>query len=289
MAERDSAPWPAGAGVASRSLIARAISSAGDTVASGLTAAAARIAAAGCDTPWLDAELLLAHALGSDRAALVREAHRTLAAHEAERFDALVERRVNREPVAYIVGRKGFRHIEVEVDARVLIPRPETELLVETALELPPGARVADVGTGSGAVALALKHERKDLEVTGLDSSADAIAVARANAERLGLDVALRRADLLDGGSYHAVLANLPYVAEADWAGLQPEIVRFEPRTALVAADRGLALVRRLVAALPGDVRFAALEVGAGQAAKVGEMLIGAGFDDLEIDRKSVV
>ena len=255
------------------------------SIAAALGAATHRLQAAGCDTPRLDAELLLAHVLGCDRAALVREAHRTLAAHEAERLDALVGRRVNREPVAYILGRRGFRHIEVEVDARVLIPRPETELLVEAALELSRGARVADVGTGSGAVALALKHEREDLEVTGLDSSADALAVARANGERLGLDVALRRADLLDGGSYHAVLANLPYVAEADWAGLQLEIVRFEPRTALVAADRGLALIRRLVAALPGDVRWAAFEVGAGQAAEVGDMLVGAGFDDLEIRR----
>jgi release factor glutamine methyltransferase len=255
------------------------------SIAAALGAATHRLQAAGCDTPRLDAELLLAHVLGCDRAALVREAHRTLAAHEAERLDALVGRRVNREPVAYILGRRGFRHIEVEVDARVLIPRPETELLVEAALELSRGARVADVGTGSGAVALALKHEREDLEVTGLDSSADALAVARANGERLGLDVALRRADLLDGGSYHAVLANLPYVAEADWAGLQLEIVRFEPRTALVAADRGFALIRRLVAALPGDVRLAAFEVGAGQAAEVGDMLVGAGFDDLEIRR----
>jgi release factor glutamine methyltransferase len=254
------------------------------SIAAALAAATDRLQAAGCDTARLDAELLLAHALASDRAALVVEARRPLAPDDVDRFDALVARRARREPVAYILGHRGFRHIEVEVDARVLIPRPETELLVEAALELPREARVADVGTGSGAVALALKHEREDLDVTGLDSNAGALDVARANAERLGLDVALRQADLLDGGSYHAVLANLPYVAEADWPGLGPEIVRFEPRAALVAADRGLALIRRLVAELPGDVRFVALEVGAGQAAEVGGMLV-AGFDEAEARR----
>lgn len=245
-----------------------------------LAAASARLVAAGSDTARLDAELLLAEALGTTRDGLITgKAELDHAA--GQRFGELLARREAHEPVAYILGRRAFRHIELEVDPRVLVPRPETELLVEAGLDLPRGARVADVGTGSGAVALALKHEREDLAVTGLDASDDALAVARANAQRLGLDVELRRADLLDGGAYDAVLANLPYVAEADWPGLKPEIVRFEPRDALVAADRGLALIRRLVAALPADARFAALEVGAGQAAAVGEELAQARFADV--------
>ncbi len=132
------------------------------------------------------------------------------------RFEGLVARRAAREPVAYILGRKEFRRISLAVDPRVLIPRPETELLVEVGLALPSGARVVDVGTGSGAVALALKDERPDLRVLGTDVSADALAVARANADRLGLEVELVQADLLDGveGPVDAVVANLPYVAE---------------------------------------------------------------------------
>ena len=274
------APWPP----VRASLPAPAGDRVRRPVASG-SARRPRIAAAGCDTPRLDAELLLAHALGSDRAALVREAHRTLAAHEAERFDALVARREHREPVAYIVGRKGFRHIELEVDARVLIPRPETELLVEAALELPRAARVVDVGTGQrrGRPRAQARASRPRGHGPRFERRCARRRARQRRAARPRRRAA--QADLLDGGSYDAVLANLPYVAEADWAGLGPEIVRFEPRTALVAADRGLALIRRLVAALPRDVRFAALEVGAGQAAEVGEMLVGAGFDDLETRR----
>ena len=133
---------------------------------------------------------------------------------------------MRREPVAYILGRRAFRDLELVVDPRVLIPRPETELLVEAALALPEGARVIDVGTGSGAVALAVKQERADLEVTGSDVSPDALAVARANTDRLGLAVTWRRADLLTGagGPWDAVLANLPYVLDPELSQLAPEI-----------------------------------------------------------------
>jgi release factor glutamine methyltransferase len=172
------------------------------------------------------------------------------------------------------------------VDQRVLVPRPETELLVETALELPPGARVLDVGTGSGAVALALKHERPDLQVTGADVSADALAVAAANARRLGLDVRLVEADLLDGagGSYDALLANPPYVAAREWPGLAPEIREHEPSIALAAGEDGLDLIRRLVGQAMG-VPFVALEVGAGHAGTVCELLVAAGFARVETRR----
>ena len=184
-------------------------------------------------------------------------------------------RAIDREPVAYLVGSKGFRHIELDVDRRVLVPRPETELLVEAGLELPDGARVVDVGTGSGAVALALKHERPDLDVTATDVSADALAVARANARRLGLDVAFAQADLFDG-DFDAVLSNPPYVEEG--AALAPELGH-EPRAALFAGGDGLDVVRRLVAR-SGErgVATLAVEVGSGQADAVAELARAAGF-----------
>ena len=152
------------------------------------------LGAAGVDTPRLDAEVLLAHALGHrPRSRCSPTAAATVQGPAVRAFQNAVRRRsVEREPVAYITGVKGFRHLDLHVDARVLIPRPETETLVEAALGLPQSARVVDVGTGSGAVALALKDERPDLAVTATDVSEDALAVARANAARLGLDVALR-------------------------------------------------------------------------------------------------
>ncbi len=230
---------------------------------------------AGCDTPRLDAELLLAHALGVDRARLLIDDPPIPAS-----FEALLARREAREPVAYIVGFKPFRRLSLAVDRRVLIPRPETELLVEAALSLPRGARVADVGTGSGAVALAVKDERPDLEVTGLDSSADALDVARANAARLGLEVRLVRADLLDDGAaeYDALLANLPYVAAG--TELPPEIALFEPAEALFAGPDGLDVIRRLIDRLD-RIPFVALEVGAGQADAVAALLGGRSIERL--------
>ncbi len=186
----------------------------------------------------------------------------------------LLRRRAAREPVAYILGRRGFRHIELEVDPRVLIPRPETELLVEVALELPPGARVHDVGTGSGAVALAIADERPDLVVTASDASADAVAVARANAERLGLDVPVEHAPDLPPSARDAdlVIANLPYVTEAEWEGLAPEIVRYEPRSALVAGADGLSAIRSFLGSAPTGLRVA-LEHAPSQTASLREML----------------
>ena len=158
-------------------------------------------------------------------------------------------RRRDREPVAYILGRKGFRAIELAVDARVLIPRPETEFLVEAALDLPRGARVWDVGTGSGAVALALKQERPDLELTGTDTSPEALEVARANADRLGLEVRWLEGDLLAGiTDVDAVLSNPPYVE--DGARLAPDVAAHEPALALRAGPDGLDVLRRLAPAV---------------------------------------
>lgn len=245
-------------------------------VRSVVAAATRRLAAAGCDTPRLDAELLVAGALQIERAAVLTHPAAAVPPGAEARVEELIARRVAREPVAYVLGRRGFRHIELRVDPRVLIPRPETELLVEAALGLPTGAAVQDVGTGSGAVALALKHERPDLRVSGSDTSADAIEVARANARRLGLDVEFRLADLLDGAvAPDAVVANLPYVADPDIDHLQPEIVRHEPREALAAGPDGLLVLRRLIAQA-GRVPFVALEVGAGQASAVRDLLRAA-------------
>jgi release factor glutamine methyltransferase len=213
-----------------------------------MAAAVAQLAEAGCETPRLDAELLLADALGVERADLYTREY-----DPPEGFDERVRRRAAREPVAYITGRRAFRRIELAVDRRVLIPRPETETLVEVALELPAGARVHDVGTGSGAVALALKDERPDLVVSGNDVSADAVDVAIANAERLGLDVPFDVAPGVPPGGYDLVVANLPYVREDEWDSLAPEIRLYEPRGALVSGGDGLDAIRELVSiAAPG-------------------------------------
>ena len=247
---------------------------AGVPVRDALDSALVALRAAGVETPRLDAEVLLAHALGVDRARLVIDRDREVAGPPARWFqDAVRRRAVAREPVAYIVGRKGFRHIELEVDPRVLVPRPETELLVETALELPDGARVVDVGTGSGAVALAVKHERPDLDVTATDVSVDALAVARANGGRLGLDVEWQHGDLYEG-DFDAVLSNPPYVEEG--ARLAPELAH-EPREALFAGADGLGMVRRLVGRAAG-VGTLAIEIGEGQAEAVSELARAAGF-----------
>jgi release factor glutamine methyltransferase len=253
----------------------------GASVREALDSAVIAIAAAGSDTPRLDAELLLAGALGVERVALVTDPRREVAGPAVRAFqDAVRRRSAGREPVAYILGRRGFRYIELAVDPRVLVPRPETELLVEVGLELPARARVVDVGTGSGAVALALKHERPDLDVVGTEVSADALAVACANAARLGLDMELVHGDLLAGvGEVDAVLSNPPYVAERERATLAPEIVRHEPPGALFAGADGLDVIRRLVpAAARSGARLLAIEVGAGQATAVSELVRDAGF-----------
>ena len=194
------------------------------------------------------------------------------------RFQDHVRRRsVLREPVAYLLGRKGFRNLELEVDRRVLIPRPETELIVELAVaEVPAGARVIDVGTGSGAVALALADERPDLRVTGSDVSADALAVATANGARLGLPVDWVAGDGLPPGEWDAVVANLPYVRAGE--RLAPEIARHEPPGALFSGPEGLDAIRALVARAAGRVAWIALEHGDDQGPAVRAMLRGGGW-----------
>jgi release factor glutamine methyltransferase len=255
----------------------------GTEVRDALQGATTAIAAAGCQTPRLDAEVLLAHVLGVSRERLLLDRELLVAGGAVRAYqDAVRRRAVEREPVAYIVGCRGFREIELLVDARALVPRPESELLVEYAGTLPAGARVLDVGTGSGAIALALKHERPGLSLSASDVSGEALQLAATNAQRLGLDVAFLQADLLEGvaDEFDAVLANLPYVAERERATLAPEILRHEPARALFAGEDGLETIRVLIAQLAGRERvaFAALEVGAGQARIVAGLLGAAGF-----------
>ena len=264
------------------------------TVREALTASVDALTAAGVDTPRLDAEVLLAEASGWDRARLAADPEAAVPASVARRFGEMVRRRLRREPVAYIVGRRGFRHLDLAVDRRVLIPRPETELLVDLALELQPGS-VLDVGTGSGAVALAIADELSGCRVVATDTSAAALEVAAANAERLGLGERVRfLADSVPAdGEFDLVVANLPYIASGEWPGLQPEVTQWEPREALLAGADGLDAIRAL---LSGRVRHLsdqarqmtnaavviALEVGEGQAAAVGELLHAAGFGSVE-------
>jgi release factor glutamine methyltransferase len=266
----------------------------GNTVRDALAAAVDALEAAGCDTARLDAEVLLAHATGWDRARIAAEPEARLPVGASREFGAMVRRRVRREPVAYILGRKGFRRIEVLVDRRVLIPRPETELLVEVALELGP-PYVLDVGTGSGAIALAVADEVPSSRVVATDTSFDAVRVAQSNAERLGLaervDVVLRGVDSLGGtggGPCDLLLANLPYVSEGEWEGLEPEIREHEPRDALVAGPTGLEVIEALVAELASmKTRPAAvaLEIGAGQGEAVAEIVRAAGYGEVEVRR----
>ena len=236
------------------------------TARDAVDAAVDALTAAGVETPRLDAELLIADALGVDRAALVVDPSLPIPPPAARLLSERIRRRVAREPVAYILGHRGFRRIELQVDSRVLIPRPETELLVEIAQSLPAGARVHDVGTGSGAVALALRDERPDLVVSASDASPHALEVARAN----GLDAEL--AVGLPAGAYDLVVANLPYVREDEWEELAPEIRLYEPREALVAGADGLDAIRALVAQAPSGIRLA-LEHAPAQTAAVRGLL----------------
>jgi len=249
-----------------------------------LTSAVDALAAAGVEDPRLDAELLLAEATGWERAKLAAEPEAGVPAGAARAFGEMVRRRLRREPVAYILGRKGFRSIELGVDSRVLIPRPETELLVELALELGP-RRLLDVGTGSGAIALAVAAELPGCELLATDTSGAALAVARANAERLGL---ADRVDFhetmlpLEPPRLDLIVANLPYVAETEWAGLEPEVTRWEPREALLAGADGLDVIRAAIPLAAAAAPALALEVGAGQAPAVSELLFEAGFATVE-------
>jgi release factor glutamine methyltransferase len=250
-----------------------------------LTGAVEELETAGVDTPRLDAELMLASVLGTDRAALHADPQRTLEPEAARSFADMVARRVRREPVAYILGRAHFRELEVAVDHRVLIPRPETELLVELAGD---GQRVLDVGTGCGAVALAIAQERKNVRVTGIDSSPDAIDVARTNAGRTGLEAEFMIADLIVGGPYDLIVSNPPYVRDSEWGSLAPEITLYEPEDALLGGPDGLDVIRRLVPAAAEVLSRGGtlgIEVGQGQSKAVEALFERSGLRVVETER----
>jgi release factor glutamine methyltransferase len=243
------------------------------TVADALRAAVARLAAAGVPEPEADAAVLVAHALGTTRAGLVVAAREALPGETAARLDGLVARRAAREPVQHLTGVREFWSLDFAVDRRVLVPRPETERVVETALRVAPGARrVLDVGTGSGCIAVALARELGGAAVVASDVSSEALAVARTNCARHAPGVALVRADLVAGfaaAAFDLVVANPPYVVDADVDALAPEVRAYEPRGALAGGADGLDVVRRLVREAGRVVAsggWLVFEVGSGQA-----------------------
>jgi release factor glutamine methyltransferase len=223
--------------------------------------AAERFAAAGIETPREDAEAIVADSLGVAPKDLSVDSADDVSADVAEDIENKVKRRVERDPLAYVLGRAPFRNLEIAVDERVLWPRQETELLVEVAVDkLPQGARVHEVGTGSGAIALALMSERPDLVITASDLSPEAAEAARENAERLGLDLDVRVAKGYpdDIGKVDMVIANLPYVTDDTIFERSPEI-QHEPRIAVTAdcgAD-GLGVIRGLIAETPSGTLMA--------------------------------
>jgi release factor glutamine methyltransferase len=246
----------------------------------------------GSPTPRLDAELLIAHALGVSRIDLYTGHDRLLDEGELAAVRGLLERRGRHEPVAYLLGSWGFRGLDLAVDERVLVPRPETEELVGVCLELlgvQAAPCVLDVGTGSGAIALAVKHERPVANVTAVDISDGALDVARGNAERLRLEVEFLRSDLLDGLSgrrFDLIASNPPYIADAAVESLQPEVRDFEPRLATVSGPDGGELLARLVDDAPGNLErpgWLVVECADGQAPSVQARMRERGYADVQV------
>ena len=238
------------------------------------------------ETARLDAELLLAHALGRQRIELYTDFDRPLKKAELDEYRALVARRARHEPVAYILGEWGFRRLTLAVDRRALIPRPETEIVVERALAHLDGhaaPSILDVGTGTGAIALSLADEHPGARVTAIDVSPDALALAQENAARTGLAVELLEHDLRDGlpgGPYDLVVSNPPYVEPADLASLMADVRDYEPHVALVGRGATAALARAALDVL-GPGGWLVLEVGDGQADGAATRLTELGYTDV--------
>lgn len=243
----------------------------------------------GIENGRLDAELLLAEVLKLNRIGLYLNFDRPLHSDELAAFRSLIERRARREPIAYILGRCEFWSLTFKVGPDVLVPRADTETLVEAALKvLPIGGTLLDVGVGSGAIALAIAHQRPDSQVEGLDLSPAALAIASENADLLGLSarVSLRQGDLfaLEGSQYDVIVSNPPYIAVGEKPTLMPEVRDFEPHLALFAGDDGLACYRALIPAAKTQLKISGtllVEVGAGQAAAVAELFAAAGYEEI--------
>ena len=250
-----------------------------------------RFEAAGLDSPVIDARLLLETGAGVARIEIVTDPRRALTQAQVDAVEALVARRLKREPVAHIVGHKAFWTLDLKVSADVLTPRPETELLVEAALAMiapDAPARVLDLGVGSGAILLAVLNDRPKATGVGVDSSEAALAVARANAVALALGdrIELRHGDWCAGldQTFDVVLSNPPYIPTGDIVSLAPEVAQHEPRLALDGGPDGLDAYRTIIAQLPKILRPGggfALEVGAGQADAVAALAASAGLDML--------
>jgi len=251
---------------------------------------AQRLDAAGCESSRVDAELLVGHVLGLSRSELALEASRTLSGAEEGRLGELAERRAAREPLAYVLGEWGFRNLTLAVDPRVLVPRPETEIVVErclaliAALETP---RVLDVGTGSGAIALAIAGEHPGAQVTAIDASSAALEVAGVNATRTGIAVELGAWDLFTGlpdGLWDLVVSNPPYVLPEEIDELEPEVRDWEPREALVGVGATEAVARGALDVLRRGGALV-LEVAAVDAARVAALLAELGYVDVVVTR----
>ena len=249
------------------------------TVAEALQVAEERLSDAGVETPRVDAEWLVAHVLGVSRTEVFAEPDRDV----PHVFDELLERRRNREPLAYVLGTWGFRRLTLRTDARALVPRPETEVVVERCLALLRADRqpsVLDVGTGTGAIALAIADEHPGARVTAVDSSPAALELARENAERLGLEVDLREGTFEAAAEgWDLVVSNPPYVLPEEWDSLQPEIREWEPREALVGVGLHEQIARR------ARTRGLVLEVGGCQAPDVAQTLTSLGYTDVAVTR----
>jgi release factor glutamine methyltransferase len=255
-------------------------------VARALAETSERLAVAGCDSPRVDAEILVAHVLGLPRSELALETSRKLARGEEKALEQLATRREVREPLAYILGVWGFRRLMLAVDRRVLVPRPETEIVVERCLARIAGLaepRVLDVGTGTGAIALAIADEHPRALVTGVDASPGALEVAGANTLRTGLSVDLREWDLYTGlpeGPWDLVVSNPPYVLPEEIEALEPEVRDWEPREALVGVGATEAVARGALDVLRAGAALV-LEVASGDAARVAALLGSLGYTDV--------
>jgi len=251
-----------------------------------LTETSERLAAAGCDSPGVDAELLVGHVLGLTRSEVALDVSRKLSRAEEKALERLVARREVREPLAYVLGEWGFRRLTLALDRRVLVPRPETEIVVERCLARIAGLAepsVLDVGTGSGAIALAIADEHPRALVTAVDASAGALEVAGANVLRTGLAIELREWDLYTGlpdGPWDLVVSNPPYVSPEEIEALEPEVRDWEPREALVGVGATEAIARGALDVVREGGALV-LEVASGEAARVAALLRGLGYADV--------
>jgi release factor glutamine methyltransferase len=256
------------------------------TIGDALGSVTGRLAAAGCESPRVDAEILVGHVVGLRRSELPLDATRALSAAQAAELEGLVARRERREPLAYVLGEWGFRGLTLNVDPRVLVPRPETEVVVERCLALLDGIarpRVLDVGTGSGAIALAIADEHPRAQVTGIDTSAGALEVAGENRLRTGVEVELREWDLYRGlpeGPWDLVVSNPPYVLPEEIDSLDSEVREWEPREALIGVGATEAVARGAADVLaPGGALV--LEVAERGAQRVSTILRERGYTDV--------